>query len=366
MSIFIFLGYIYSLILSIISSLMIYKNREKYGITTIAYLNIIIIIFNGIVFSSFFFFSTEILFSNSINKNLWKGALMSEISSFWLYALGFSFLKEYRKIPTVFFLYFTILFSINLGVLISLHPIIIEYVYIINFSSDIICNFFLIVNNLSFGVFYIIYFIKISKISNFKNLNRVIFIYTFILLVDIILFCLYLIWSETIFRILFIFVYWLIMTIKCVFSILKPRIYIALTNNVYFIHIYHKTGVLLYSYQFEKSLDPETSSAVWGNILIGLNHILSEFIDKEDQIDVLQTTNAEIIVNYNNEYGFATLVITNQKNSLIENSMQQLTDDFESKYREELTNLQDINKIINVSDFKDAKKIIEKNFKLYL
>jgi hypothetical protein len=149
-------------------------------------------------------------------------------------------------------------------------------------------------------------------------------------------------------------------------AIYYPKMFIALTNKIYFINIYHKTGVLLYSYQFEKSVPQEGDSSIWGNILIGLNHILSEFINKDDQIDVLQTKNAEIVVNYNNDYGFAVLVITNQRNSLIEKNMRELTQEFEKRYQKELSELLDINRIINVSDFEDADRIIEENFQLFL
>jgi hypothetical protein len=149
-------------------------------------------------------------------------------------------------------------------------------------------------------------------------------------------------------------------------AIYYPKMFIALTNKIYFINIYHKSGILLYSYQFEKSVPEEGDSSIWGNILIGLNHILSEFINKDDQIDVLQTKNAEIVVNYNNEYGFAVLVITNQRNSLIEKNMRDLTREFEKRYEKELSELLDINRIINVSDFEDADRIIEENFQLFL
>ena len=39
---------------------------------------------------------------------------------------------------------------------------------------------------------------------------------------------------------------------------------------------------------------------------------------------------------------------------------------FEYRCRTELNKIQDLNNIINVSDFKDTKKIIEEVFRLYL
>ena len=81
---------------------------------------------------------------------------------------------------------------------------------------------------------------------------------------------------------------------------------------------------------------------------------------------MLQTKKAKIIVNYNNEYGFAVLVISNQKNEILVNLMENFTNDFKDRYKNELIEIQDLNKIIDVSDFKDTKDIIEENFKIYL
>jgi hypothetical protein len=140
--------------------------------------------------------------------------------------------------------------------------------------------------------------------------------------------------------------------------------YLVLTNKIYNINIYHKSGILLYSYKFEK-VKLITDSAIWGNILIGLNHILSEFIDEKDKIDVMKTETLDIVVNYNMDYGFAVLVITNQKNDILNKFLNNFIDDFKEKYKNELNEIKDLNKIINITDFKDTKEIIEKNFKAY-
>ena len=140
--------------------------------------------------------------------------------------------------------------------------------------------------------------------------------------------------------------------------------YMVLTNKIYNINIYHKSGILLWAYQFEK-VKSISDSAIWGNILIGLNHILSEFIDKKDKIDVMKTETLDIVVNYNVDYGFAVLVITNQKNDILQKFLNNFSDDFVNRYKTELNLIQDLNKIIDISDFKDTKEIIEKNFKAY-
>ncbi|HDZ18270.1 MAG TPA: hypothetical protein ENH75_08270 [archaeon] len=144
----------------------------------------------------------------------------------------------------------------------------------------------------------------------------------------------------------------------------KPEIFLELTNKIYSINIYHKSGILLYSYKF-RPINDESDSAIWGNILIGINHILSEFIDTKDQIEVLQTYNSDIIVNYD-ELGFAVVLITNHQNPILKKLMNNFAQDFRHMYKNELTEIQDLNKLINVSEFNETKSIVERNFHMYL
>jgi hypothetical protein len=157
---------------------------------------------------------------------------------------------------------------------------------------------------------------------------------------------------------------WPVVLALCIILLRKPEIFFELTNKIYYINIYHKSGVLLFSYHFDKTQN-KLDSAIWGNILIGLNHILSEFIDTRDQIDVLQTKNTDIIVNYDN-LGFAVVLITNRKNEILSNLIESFTLEFKDKYNEELLEIQDVNKLINVAEFKETKELIEKEFYLYL
>jgi hypothetical protein len=46
--------------------------------------------------------------------------------------------------------------------------------------------------------------------------------------------------------------------------------------------------------------------------------------------------------------------------------MKNFSNEFKLKYKNELNEILDINKIINVSEFIDLKGLIEKNFELYL
>jgi len=192
------------------------------------------------------------------------------------------------------------------------------------------------------------------------------FLNTSIFTVPIIFYILYIIFQDQFYRELFIILIWISNLGVDVMIILKPEMFFILPNKIYSINIYHKSGVLLYSYNFEKKVNIINDLKIWGNIIIGLNYILSEFVDKSEKIDVIQTREADIVVDYDNEYGFAVVVITSKKNVILERIIQKFSREFRSSYRNELNEIQDLNRLINVSEFKNALQIIEKNFELYL
>jgi hypothetical protein len=174
----------------------------------------------------------------------------------------------------------------------------------------------------------------------------------------------YIFFKLPVFRELHIISLWFIIFGFCVMLLKTPEMFLELTNKIYYINIYHKSGILLYSYKFSKS-PGELDSAIWGNILIGINHIISEFVDKRDQIDVIQTKNTDIIVNYD-DFGFAVVLITNRKNAILQKLMEDFAFEFRNKYRDELLEIQDLNRLINVSEFKETGELIEKGFQLYI
>jgi len=64
---------------------------------------------------------------------------------------------------------------------------------------------------------------------------------------------------------------------------------------------------------------------------------------------------SDIVIRYENDYGYALVVITNQKNEIIENLMLGFSNDFNSKYKNKLLDIQDLNRLINISEFIDIK-----------
>ncbi|MFW9950598.1 MAG: hypothetical protein ACFFKA_10810, partial [Candidatus Thorarchaeota archaeon] len=317
-----------------------------------------------------------IFFSPQLNLLVWKLSIISGFITLTVTIIILSFFREYKKLPLSPFIVLFTFYGLLVGTLILPDSIIIEYysdtpytLTIIN-PANIHYHFnsftgFIIIITLSFISLYFSYisifiYFRVKK----KRKSLPLLLNTIIFLIPIIMLVIYISTELTIFRELYIILLWIAIFGVNIMLIKDPEMFFILPNEIYSINIFHKSGVMLYSYNFGKKIDYDPS--IWGNTLIGLNHILSEFIDKTDKIDVIQTKNAEIVVNYDDDYGYAVVLITNQKNSIIENLIRKFSTIFREYFSRELNEIRDLNRIINVSEFKASKEIVEETFKLYL
>ncbi len=373
--IFIIIGYICVFFISIYTVIYIFRHQQNYGIRYTAVLYFLTIFNAVVIYSTLYLFSIIIFFSENINLIFWKLSIIFGIIELLLISLIYTFLKEYKKIPYFPFTFFTILFGILIGSLFSPNSI---QIFIespnshpfflvgssINYTFNIITGIIGIILQGSMMIYWFaLSFITFSKPRSEEKVKNLISNTIFFSL-PILMYILYITLQLSIFRELHIILLWINIIGVCLLLVKKPELFLELTKKIYYLNIYHKSGILLYSYKF-KSTTNEIDSAIWGNILIGINHILSEFIDTKDQIEVLQTENSDIIVNYD-EFGFAVVLMTNHKNAILKNLMEKFTEDFKNKYKSELTEIQDLNKLINVSEFKETKNIVEKIFQMYL
>lgn len=370
------IGYIFIICISVYTLLYIFTHHEKYGIKFTAILNFLTIFNACMIYSTLYFLSVIYFFAEGINILLWKLSLIFGFLGLMLSSLIYAFLKEFNKIPYFPFLFFMILFGLLIGSFFmpnsiqfsteytNLPPFFILDSSKINYTFKFMTGLIICIFQSSF----VIYFFFLSYIIYKKARNKAVLtgliINTFIFLIPILMYILYIVFQAWIFRELHIFSLWINITSICYILVKKPEVFSELTNKIYYINIYHKSGILLFSYKFKTS-NNEVDSTIWGNILIGINHILSEFVYTKDQIEVLQTDNSDIIVNYD-DFGFAVVLITNRKNAILKKLMDNFSKDFREKFKNELTEIQDLNKLINVSEFKETKDIIESNFQVYL
>ena len=377
-SISLIIGYIIILCLSVITIIHIIRYRKKYGTKLIAILLAARVLTSGIIYSTLFVFSVTFFIRYEINILFWKLSIIAGVISLIITSFVYSFFHEYKKIKPFPFLYYTFLLGTLIGALLA--PDSIELILsipppssfsvidpaLINFRFNFITGAIIILFQ-SLITSYYFYIASLINIRSKKKEERLpLILNTIIFTIPILMNIYYIILQQTVFRELYITLIWITTFTVNIMLIKKPEIFFVLPNRIYSINIYHKSGILLYSLNFDKKSDNKDESPIWGNILIGLNHILSEFIGKKDKIDVIQTKKTDIVVKYEMDYGYALVVITNKKNSIIEDLMLNFSIEFKRKYKAELTDLQDINRLINVSEFSGAKEMVEKNFQLYL
>ncbi len=370
------LGYLIIFFTSIFTLVHIVRFHKNFGVKFMAILSFLTIFNAVIVYSSLYIYPITFFISETINLLLWKLSILSGFISLILTTLIYTFLKEYKKIPDFPFLLFITLFGLLIGFLFSPNsinidvnvaetpPYLITDTSRVNFFFNFTTGLIVIIFQSSIAIYYIWLSIIIHNKARNKEITKYLIISTLIFNFPILMYIIYILSHMPIFRELHILSLWITIMGVCVMLIKQPEMFLELTNKIYSINIYHKSGILLYSYKFGKT-ENEIDSTIWGNILIGINHILSEFVDKKNQIEVLQTNTSDIIVNYD-DIGFAVVLITNRKNAILKNLMEKFTINFKRKYENELLEIQDLNKLINVSEFKETKDIVEKSFQLYL
>ena len=328
-SISLIIGYIVILCLSVITIVHIIRHRKKYGTELIAFLLAVTVLTGGIIFSTLFVFSVTFFISYEINVLFWKLSLVSGVISLIISSFVYSFFNEYKKIKPFPFLYYALLLGMLIGALIS--PDSIELILtisppssfsvidpsLINFRFNFITGAIIILMQ----SLITIYFLYIASLINIRSKKKEeslpLILNTIVFTIPILMNIYYVILQQTVFRELYITLIWITYFAVNFMLINKPEMFFVLPNRIYSINIYHKSGILLYSFNFDKKSGNKDESAIWGNILIGLNHILSEFIGKKDKIDVIQTKKTDIVVRYEIDYGYALVVITNRKNSII-------------------------------------------------
>ena len=377
------IGYIFILSLSLMVTIYIIINRKNYGTSFMGLLIAATAFVIGVIHATLYILSVVFFISVQVNILFWKFSILAWFVSLIISSLLFSSFREYKKIKSFPYLFYTLLLGLLIGAIlipdsimlnlsislpssiIFIDPSLINYFFSFNLGAIMIFFQVLVISH------YLYIAIIISMRSKKKDETLPVFLNAVILSIPIILNILYILFHQTLFkdffiRELFIIVLWIADFGLSIMIIKKPELFFVLPNRIYSINIYHKSGILIYSYNFEDRPHFKTESTIWGNILLGLNHILSEFLDKKDKINVIQTKEADVVVRYEEDSGYALIAITNRKNSIVEDLMKNFSNEFKAKYKDELNEILDINKIINVSEFSDLKELIEKNFHLYL
>ena len=205
---------------------------------------------------------------------------------------------------------------------------------------------------------------QIKGYSNYhdKNLGQLFYGFAITFCTSIILYSIFLITQNIWIKHCHLIFYLFNTSFLVYIFIKKPTLFRVFTNKLYDFIVFHKSGILLYSYNFETKQEVEEST-LKGSILIGINHILSNFSNLENQVSVIKLSDRGIIFNFNNELGYATLLIAKHKNSIIENAVNEFNMNFSKRNLETLTNLKGL---IDVSNFRNTSELIRESFKAFL
>ncbi len=342
-------------------------HREIYGSKISVYLNNLLFLFFGIFFFTFFILSSNKYFSKEIALILWNMSLIIWLISVALLNAAHSFAIEHKKIITLSTFLYSLLGGICIVLLLS--PDSIKIIQEENNYNFIFQNFHILFFTLILNITTIILMAHryIRNLSNFRDKKSSLSLMALSIPFSylIIIYSIFLITQNIFVKNLYLLSY-LICLIFAFYMIAKrPSLFFELTNRIYNFIIFHKSGLLLYSYNFETGKE-SVDSFLKGPILIGISHILSNFADKKEQLNLLKMEDLDIVFEYDNKFGYAVLLITNHKNSIIEKGVQKFMVKFSELNKENLIEITNSSKLIDISKFKNAKEIINEYFNPYL
>ncbi len=356
---------IVSIVISMIGIIYIYLNRENYGTLLNVSLNILLYIFLGVIFSILYVLSAHVDLNVSTALLIWKISIIFWIISISVLSLVQVVVIKFKNLTPLPSIFYALIGGFIISQLYLSNSIEIfngndfHYYFVFN-------NWLLLFSLITYNIIIvsIMWYNFISNFSSFRdkprgrNLGFLTIHFTLIIFI----YSLHLIFQSIIFRYLYLIVF-LIGSFVATYNIFKrPTLFFELTNKIFDFIIFHKSGILLYSYNFETGKETD-ESLLKGSILIGINHILSNFINKKDQLNLIKMKERDIVFEYDNTHGYAILLTTNHKNNFIEKAVSSFMDKFSKLNEEKLKNMKGI---IDISEFKNAKNLILEHFDPYI
>ena len=354
-----------SVIISIFAIIYLSTHREKYGTKQTLSLMILIYLIGGICYFTTFSLSSMTFFEKDVALILWKLSMIIRIPAMLLlFSLRISIIDS-QKAKFTYITIICFLGGLIVGLLFipnSFEIMIVEGIY----SIEVINIYFLIFNVL-YDVILIVFNIHILLrtyiIIGNKKLFRTIILGTLVATFIILTNTMYLITQNLLYRYLHLFVYLGSSFFLLIQIVKKPEVFIDFSNKIFNFIIFHRSGILLYNY-YVKNGNEVDDSLLKGSILIGINHILLNFINKKDQLNLISLrNNHDILFEYDNELNYAILLIVRRKDVIIDKAVQLFMNKFSKLYEDNLLNL---NGLIDTSVFKNTGEIINEYFRPFL
>jgi len=255
--------YVIIVTMSTITIIHVFKHYKEYGSSFKVILNIAVVFFAGIIYSSLFMFSLFFYLSESINITLWKILTIVMYITLGLALIVYTLLKEIKKLLIIPCMVYSILFGLLIGTLLSpnsvqidINPSISAPTIIIDLSN---INY---IYDLSTRVILLIYYAFIATYTCYLTLSvymnarnkksgQLFLLILILFAIPQTFFVLHIQFPFQIYRELHFIILSTNFLGVAQLLILKPEMTLSLTNKVYAINIYHKSGILLYSYEFK-------------------------------------------------------------------------------------------------------------------
>jgi hypothetical protein len=138
-----------------------------------------------------------------------------------------------------------------------------------------------------------------------------------------------------------------------------------MTNKIYNFIIFHRSGILLFAYDFQSKKEIE-DSVLKGSILIGINHILTNFGTQRDNLNLIKMKNRDIILDYDKEHAYAILLTIDHKNKIIDRALKLFMKKFTEQNNEILHKINQINLLIDLSEFNNTRELLFQYFGPYI
>ena len=349
-------------IIFVFGIIYILLNREKYE-PEIGFLIVIIIYFiSEITYFISFNLSAENFFDIPLALIIWYISIITRNVSIGMFASLHNIkLNKDSRVRFLSSMIYIFIGGIGLSLLLVPDSFTViqrdfEYFYLFNniglLTSIILFNFCVILFS---------WIIQIKGYHNYANQKLGKFYYLFMLLfsLNIFFYSLYLITLNIYFNLLHSIVYLISIGYFVYIIIIKPNLFVVFTNKIYDLIIFHKSGILLYSFNFQTREEVD-ESLLKGSILIGISHILANLSNLEAQVTHIKMKDRAVVFNFNTQLGYAALLIAKHRNKILEKSIDNFMNEFSTINKDSLKNLTGL---IDVSTFKNAKGLINQYFR---
>jgi len=355
---------IVSTIISTFGIIFVIRKRENYGTILNTVLNVLLYLFFGLIFLPLYVFSTDVYLDQNIALLLWKISIIFWIISTSILSFIQIFVIKFKEVSPTPSIFYAFIGGLIVNLVFHFDAIVLQesgsyYSFVFN---NLVLLIVLTVYNIMIISFMwyniIINFSKFRDKKMGKNLGFLTLNFTIIIGI----YSLHLIFQNILFEYLYLLVYLIGAFIASYNIYKKPALFIELTNMIYDFIIFHKSGILLYSYNFETGKETD-DSVLKGSILIGINHILSSLVDKKEQLNLIKMKDRDIIFEYDNANDYAILLTTNHKNTFIVKAVRGFMEKFSNLYYKIFENMKGL---IDVSEFRNAKDLILEYFAPYI